>query len=428
MSGHLPALAGLKNLIGKADGMADGMAGELAQRGLAMFAPGYIVRSDGLPVDETLADLRRAFDEKVRAGDAPAAQQIYALASRTASISDLTEDLYARFAANPASIANWFPALEQAVTESGSSFRLPATSIMRLSPELAQYLRLEYTGTNDLSRKLFDQLVFDGLGLERGRTYFLKTGTFSSKFEFANARCTEPEEAGQYFQVINNAAMVLGAGDTVDLCAREYIEPEVGTPTIYHGMPLRTELRAFVDLGDPVPQTTSLAQSLGLTVRAATREPALLGITPYWHPSVMVRALALAERQPGMDHIRGDYDTYLAAQNSLVAGFDAHRDGVAANLTALIEPLRAAGLSGAWSIDVMVDRGDQWLIDAAPMRTSALTEQLLVTDEYSLADPKRIEQLAGELIVDQFDPRMAGMTPGFDGPTHRYRWDAQLTD
>lgn len=409
MSGHLPALSELKSLLGNA---ADGLAGALHRRGLPMFAPGMIVRSEGLPVDETLAALRDRFDSEIAAGEIQQATSTHGLASRIASISELTEDLYNRFAANPASIANWFPALARAVDASDSTMRLPATSIVRLPIEIAQYLRLDYTETNQVSRDTVNALIADHLHLQHDTTYFLKTGTFSSKFEFANAKCSEPEQAGEYFHVVTNAAMSLGAGDTVDLCAREYIEPAAGTPQIYHGMPLRTELRVFVDLGSAV----------GVGEHVQINEPALLGVTPYWHPSVMRRALALAEVQPGMQHIAGDYDTYTQHLHTLTDGFAARRDEVAAGITALIEPLRTQGLSGAWSVDVMVEGDDLWIIDAAPMRCSALTEQLLVTDEYALAGPALIKALSQELIIDHFDPRSTSMTPGFPGVTYRHQW------
>ena len=50
------------------------------------FAPGASCRTDGLPVDETLAGLRQAFEET---DDPGLREHLHALHSRTASISDL---------------------------------------------------------------------------------------------------------------------------------------------------------------------------------------------------------------------------------------------------------------------------------------------------------------------------------------------------
>lgn len=429
MSGLLPSRHDLKNMIAGAIGPADALIEKLRRADAPMFAPGYLLRSDGLPVDETLAGLReRALDPKT---SQTARQQLHALHQRTASVSDLTENLYAAMAAEHNSIMSWFPALASAVHDADTSFELPATSIWRAPIEIAQYLRLSYEQTNQTSREQVNAIVADALRLdtrldEHGRTrdYFLKTGTFSSKFEFANARCGEAHEAGEYFHVIGNLAMAVGAGCTVDLCAREYIEPEPGTPSIYHGMPLRTEMRAFVDLGAPDDEAGT---------------PQLLGITPYWHPSVMTRALALAEREPDFGHIRGDYDTYRAHEPALRAEFDAALDDVAAELEALLEPMRAAGMRGAWSVDVMLTGDRRHIIDMSLMATSALTELLTVTDEYTFASPAQISALADELVwtttnrehfpVRAALPRLGDSTVGAwpvtstATPAYRYNWD-----
>lgn len=63
--------------------------------------------------------------------------------------------------------------------------------------------------------------------------------------------------------------MTVGTGHTVDLVVREYIEDVENNPTIYNGMPLRTEFRAFVDWD----------------------KNELIGVVPYWHPIVMKHAL-----------------------------------------------------------------------------------------------------------------------------------------
>ncbi len=47
---------------------------------------------------------------------------------------------------------------------------------------------------------------------------------------------------GEYFQVINNFAMEVGAGMSVDIVAREYIEDVEENPTIYNGMPLQNRI------------------------------------------------------------------------------------------------------------------------------------------------------------------------------------------
>ena len=210
--------------------------------------------------------------------------------------------------------------------------------------------------------------------------------------------------------------MLLGAGLSVDLCAREYIPAPAHTPTIYHGMPLRTEFRAFIDLD----------------------EHGLLGITPYWHPAVMKQALRLADTQgEGYGHISGDHQTFLDNEARLQRSFEMLVPDVARHLELLIPALQQAGMAGAWSLDIMldVDREVFWLIDMALMSNSALADQLYTTDEYARVGPSIIEPLANPVRprfctdddLDRYLPGLEGLG-GLTAPgaTYRYHWDNTL--
>ena len=362
---------------------------------LVQFAPGKLMRTDGLDVDKTLNDISQMFyaTDTDSITDQYMHRQYHGLFHRTASVSDLTEDLYARFKLNPNSMAHWLPkvvAANSAVTPtSPAPFLIPETTIWRLPIELAQYIRIPYEDTTSASRVLFNDIISTVFELKPDTTYFIKTGTFSCKFEFANARCSEPEEMGEYFQVIQNIAMSLGAGESVDLVVREYIEDTENNPTIYHGMPLRTEYRTFIDLDHCDPTT-------------GEPEPRLLGITPYWHPSVMEKALALASSDvgAGFGHINDDYHTYREHKENLMSKFHVHRDDVIARITALLPALRAQGLRGQWSVDIMKNGEDFYLIDMALMCESALSELLAVTDEYATVEPSIINNFANQLLID----------------------------
>lgn len=350
------------------------------------FAPGKIARTDGLPVDETLHGLVRHHATSLAEGNQVEAERAYGLLSRLASVSDLTESLYEHFSANINSIAHWYPALYRALVAQGDDrlFSVPETTIAHLPMELAQFIRIEYHDSTPASKEVFNEIIFDLFGLKDEKTYFIKTGTFSSKFEFANARCAEPREMGEYFQVVNNFAMQVGAGDSVDLCVRDYIEPEESSPTIYHGMPLRTEFRAFVDLD--------------------TDE--VLGITPYWHPSVMRRALTMSAEM-GMTHLMDDAEVYEAHLPRLTREFEARRDEVVKGLEQLIP---SVAMTGTWSIDVMLDRGRLYLIDMSQMHSSALVDVLFNTNEYARVSVERLRQAQArpEVVYPQSAPLVAG--------------------
>lgn len=90
--------------------------------------------------------------------------------------------------------------------------------------------------------------------------YFIKTGTYSSKYEFRNAHIHNPKEInemGEYFLFLNhltcsmasplNNRCFYGANTTNEWVVREYIKDKENNPTIYNGLPLHTEYRVFVD-------------------------------------------------------------------------------------------------------------------------------------------------------------------------------------
>ncbi|PAF27431.1 hypothetical protein CHH61_03280 [Shouchella clausii] len=296
--------------------------------------PGFIARTDGFDIDQTIEFLETLPDKQ-------------GVLSRLLSVSDLTENLYKRFSENPTSLYNWYPAVKRALYESDTELKTPDTKAMRLPIELAQFIRLEYHKTSQADKDLFNRFIFDQFKLEDDKTYFIKTGTFSSKFQFANAKCSEPREMGEYFQVINNFAMEVGAGQTVDLVVREYIEDVENNPTIYNGMPLRTEFRAFVDC----------------------EKNELIGVVPYWHPIVMKRALKVGLSES----IQQDYQTYLRHEDKLTAEYNAHLSHVRKEIECILPNLH---LSGQYSIDIMKNGDDFYVIDLALMSESALTELL----------------------------------------------------
>lgn len=333
---YYPSLALLKKaeaLFGKSEGQRE-----------KSILKGYIARSDGANIDEMLDQL----DQNVQnAKTDQERHQMEGLRSRARSVMDLSARLYDEFSQNPNSMANWYKPLKNAVENTNTMFSIPQTKVVRLPIELAQFIRLEYQTTSEADRAWFNDFLFQALDLKDDTTYFIKTGTFSSKFEFHNARCQEPREIGEYFQVIQNFAMLIGAGDCVDLVVREYIEDVENNPTIYGGMPLHTEFRVFVD----------------------SDRNEVIGAVPYWNPLVMKRALKMQET-PRMAQ---DYKTYLAHEDVLMARYNQHVTRVENEMKEIVKHL---SLAGKWSIDVMLNGDDFYIIDMAKMESSALTELL----------------------------------------------------
>ena len=334
MGDYFPSLEELRQLSLEREDM------NLPSNNIMQMKLGHIYRTDGFDVDKTIQELEDLNKDGSQEG----------LISRIKSVSDLSSKLYDEFADNPNSIGNWLPKIERANNKAGYPFLIPKTKIWRLPIEVAQFIRVSYEDTSEVSRKLFNEMIFKFFELDNDKEYFIKTGTFSSKFEFRNAHIAKGEarEMGEYFQVINNFAMVLGAAHSVELCVREYIDDVEDNPTIYSGMPLRTEFRAFVDFDSDK----------------------IIGVVPYWNPIVMKRAFNM-KNAPAT--IQQDLITYVKHEDKLMREYNDYLSEVKNKLKRLIPNV---DLKGEYSVDIMKNGEDLYLIDMATMESSALVELL----------------------------------------------------
>lgn len=96
--------------------------------------------------------------------------------------------------------------------------------------------------------------------LDDAKDYFVKTGTYSSKFDFRNCHIhgeKEVQELGEYLLYIHFQALqmadplskprIYGVSTTNEWVVREFIPDLENNPCIYHGLPLHTEYRVFAD-------------------------------------------------------------------------------------------------------------------------------------------------------------------------------------
>lgn len=270
---------------------------------------------------------------------------------------DLDPVMYRMLDMNPASIGHWLPALAKA-NEGKTFFRIPKTTIAKAPLTLLQLSRVEYESLTAATLDVVDRWAQAAFRLKPDESYFLKTGTFSNKYDFRNAHVTEPHEVmqiGEYLLYLQSQAVEMagplsqpatyGVSTTNEMVVREYIPDTHDLPTIYMGLPLRCEYRCFIDCD--------------------TDE--LLGIHPYWDPKVMNHRF---RDWPDSDnpHMRHDAVTYKLREPSLMREYEATKDLVAAHIGELLPGLE---LVGQWSLDVMRDGDDYWLIDMAPAERSA---------------------------------------------------------
>ena len=154
-------------------------------------------------------------------------------------------------------------------------------------------------------------------------------------------------QASQFASPLNNR-VVYGVSSNNEWVVREFIDDKEDNPTIYNGLPLHAEYRVFVDFD--------------------TEE--IVGISPYWEPSVMkehfleLGSLNDVQKQH-------DYINYINHEETLMKRYEENKDLVVSEVSKLLKDCK---LKGQWSIDIMQNGSDFWLIDMARASESALSE------------------------------------------------------
>lgn len=321
-------------------------------------ATGHLMKVDindmsYLHVLQFYINARDARDEKLR-------RNMYGMFRQGLDILDLDPVLYAMLGQNPNSMSHWLPQITSAATKYGF-FKIPKTRIAKVPMPILQLSRIEYTSLTPTTLKIVDDWAMKAFDLDVNKTYFIKTGTYSSKFDFRNAKVTgekEVRELGEYLLYIQHQASMMagplstpciyGVSTTNEWVVREYIEDKENNPCIYKGLPLHTEYRVFVDFD--------------------TDE--VLGISPYWEPTMMKHRFS-QEDDASSPHQRHDYIIYKMHEETLMGRYNDHKDEIIHHIK---EMLPDVALTGQWSIDIMQNGDDFWLIDMATADTSALRE------------------------------------------------------
>lgn len=275
-------------------------------------------------------------------------------------ILDLDPITYDILGMNPNSMGYWFPALVDAA-EGQNFFKLPATKILKVPLPILQLTRLEYASLTKTTMRIVDDYCMKAFRLDPFQQYFVKTGTYSSKFNFRNAYVhgeKEVRELGEYLLFIQNQACIAagpltqpsiyGMSTTNEWVVREYIPDPEGNPCIYQGLPLRTEYRLFVDFD--------------------TDE--VLGIAPYWDPDVMKERFGHRGDADSPHNIH-DYEIFLMHEKVLMSRYKKTRNTVVEHMKKMLPQIN---LEGQWSVDIMQNGEDFYIIDMALAVNSALKE------------------------------------------------------
>lgn len=315
---------------------------------------GYLCKVDvGVSSSDKLLETYRKYLETGN-------MQFYHLFRQGLDILDLDALTYEMLNYDPNSMSKWLPEITKVVKENGF-FKIPKTKILRVPLTLLQSTRVfEYQSLSPVTIEIINRYIHKIFDLDDAKDYFIKTGTFSSKFDFRNAKVTagqEVKELGSYLWYIqhqasqmasplNNVCMY-GVSSNNEWVVREFIDDVENNPTIYNGLPLHTEYRVFVDFD--------------------TNE--ILGINSYWDANIMKENfLDVGSSAPSQK--RHDYVVYTAHETVLTKRYEDNKEKVLSEVEKLLPNCR---LKGQWSIDVMQNGDNFWLIDMARASESALS-------------------------------------------------------
>lgn len=281
----------------------------------------------------------------------------YNLFRQGLDILDLDDFTYQMLEMNPISMGFWLPSLVEGLY-GNKFFKVPDTKILHVPITMLQLTRLGFETLNPVTKEIVNRYCKKVFHLDEHGDYFIKTGTYSSKYEFRNAHIHEPKEVdemGEYFLLLNhltcsmaaptNNRSFYGANTTNEWVVREYIKDKESNPTIYNGLPLHTEYRVFVDFD--------------------TKE--ILGVSPYWRSDVMKGKF----KEVSSPQERHDYVVYLMHEDVLNKRYN---ESVQTVLNELKKVITHVELSGQWSVDVMRNGDDYYIIDMALAENSALND------------------------------------------------------
>ncbi len=128
---------------------------------------------------------------------------------------DLDGITYEMIGMNPNSMGYWFPALENAAS-GHNFFKIPVTKIVKVPLPILQLTRLDYFSLTPTTLHIVDAWTRKVFELDANKTYFIKTGTYSSKFDFRNTKVASPSdvrEIGQYLLFIHAQALAISHFD-----------------------------------------------------------------------------------------------------------------------------------------------------------------------------------------------------------------------
>lgn len=309
-------------------------------------------------------DLIRQWHELTQKKDPNMQKMGYDIFRQGMDILDLDNLTYAMIDQNVNSMGYWLPRITDAVDAYGF-FKIPDTKIIKVPITMLQLTRGDYASLTRSTLDIVDQYCYKVFGLDENKDYFIKTGLTSSKQDFRNAHvfgAKEVRELGEYllfihwqilqlahFDLSGDRPIIYGPGTTTEWVVREFIKDTENNPTIYHGLPLHTEYRVFVDFD----------------------KEQVLGVHNYWDPDLMINTFTKRAKNGNVD-AKHDLVTYLANKERILTRYEKEKGNVVKHIQ---DMLPFIDMNGQWSIDVMQNGNDFYLIDMAVAEHSAFYQE-----------------------------------------------------
>lgn len=137
----------------------------------------------------------------------------YNLFRQGLDILDLDDFTYQMLEMNPISMGFWLPPLVEGLY-GNKFFKVPDTKILHVPITMLQLTRLGFETLNPVTKEIVNRYCKKVFHLDEHGDYFIKTGTYSSKYEFRNAHIHEPKEVdemGEYFLFLNHLTCSMAA-------------------------------------------------------------------------------------------------------------------------------------------------------------------------------------------------------------------------
>ena len=279
---------------------------------------------------------------------------------------------------NENSFSFWFPAVEHC------GIRTPKSLIFPVPEEIRECFFMErYTDWDAIDQWVKTTVNPELMRSNMGGRVFLKNGVFSNKFHAEDSCLPNPGSLTDAVCRINYEALCaidFGNDGTDELVVREWIPFNISqTPCIYHGLPFRPEFRVFYDFD---------IHEVIFSVNYWDAEycaPHLYEMTD----KIIFAAMA--------DSINQTFLTKKAEVERMVAKAMASINS----------------LSGPWSIDLLWDGNEFWLIDMAVAETSAYWELRPGNEEKAAAEKAKSMTRMVKRAEQQMIPTVSKIPTGY---------------